>query len=352
VAAQKEISMRRLWIGIVMMLAIALVIAAAHPAAAQTSVVAEAQQLYDEGKAADAYFKLKSALSAGTIPSGQIIPAKELMARCLVKTGSRLEARELYKEILRQDPGYRPDPIRTPPDELEVYRQASKEVVAEQIVAGRRIPASIGFTIGTGSARNEDIAAIAVVQGGNDTFEGKGEFGGTVRFPLRPRWSMEIELLRLRATNHDALTAPDPGNPLIVPVSYVVTALPLIASVSYTAIPGERLRMHVFAGAGALLAATSDMKLLHDHGVLIPVTLAARETGPVLQAGLEGEYLLNPRFSMTARALLRHAATGELQYERPDYEVYDGFSESRLQGRTIDFSGYNVALGVRAYVGY
>jgi len=141
------------------------------------------------------------------------------------------------------------------------------------------------------------------------------------------------------------------GGGLVVPVDYEITAMPLVVSLLYTALPGTKTRVNVFGGLGALLAAESQMRLLHNHGVLIPVTIASRKTAPYVHAGVEGEYMVHPRFAVNLRALGRLAKTSELEYDNEDFEVYQ-VPESKLKGRNIDFSGYNVAVGVRAYVGY
>jgi len=42
--------------------------------------------------------------------------------------------------------------MTVPPDEMEVFNLALKEINAEQIEAGQRIPASLSFFYGTGPA--------------------------------------------------------------------------------------------------------------------------------------------------------------------------------------------------------
>jgi hypothetical protein len=65
-----------------------------------------------------------------------------------------------------------------------------------------------------------------------------------------------------------------------------------------------------------------------------------------------GELLVSPRFALTGNVIARYANSGELDWERPDFVVYQGVSDSRLGKRNADFSGLSAQLGVRAYIGY
>ena len=51
-------------------------------------------------------------------------------------------------------------------------------------------------------------------------FDVDPSFGAAVRFPIKPRWSLEIEMQRFRATNADTF----PGQQQ---AKYEITALPL-----------------------------------------------------------------------------------------------------------------------------
>ena len=56
--------------------------------------------------------------------------------------------------------------------------------------------------------------------------------------------------------------------------------------------------------------------------------------------------------ALTGQLLARSANSGELEWKRPDFEVYEGFPDSKLGGRSADFSGIAAHIGVRAYIGY
>jgi hypothetical protein len=308
---------------------------------AQASVLEEVQQLYNASQFDQAVTKLRDALSSGQVAGPEALKAKEWLGRCLVKAGNRVEAREAFKSLLRQDEGYRLDAVTVPPDEMAVFDQALKDITAEQIEAGRRIPASIEFFGGYGVWSNQDYTDL-LEAGGGEEFDGKGEFGGSVRFPIRPRFSLDISVLRLRATATDSF-------PNSTGLSYKLSALPLVLTGYYNVRPGDKLRVNVFAGIGPMLAAQAKLQLLF---FTVPLSLTAGKTGIYAHAGLEGEYLVHPRLSVTGRVAGRIARASELEYSQQQLIVYSGGPENDINGRDLDFSGMTFQLGLRGYIGY
>jgi hypothetical protein len=266
----------------------------------------------------------------------EALKAKELLGRCLVKTGSRIEAKEQFKNLLRQDGGYRLDATAVPPDEMEVFELARKAIVAEQIEAGQRIPASLSFYYGAGPGDNKSLGEVQKVYGGKSTLDVKPEFGGSVRFPLRPRWSLDLELSRLRATGKDTSA---------VPVKFEAATIPLIVSLYYTVMPGEKFRANVFLGAGRLLAASNSVELPFFG---VPLKLSDTKTGSYFHVGGEGEYMVMSKLSLTGRVLYRSATAKELFHT----STIKFFGTQPLQDRKVDFSGVEFAIGLRAYIGY
>jgi hypothetical protein len=310
----------------------------AQRAHAQASPVQEAQSLYGEARFDEAITKLRDALSTGRVTGADAVAARELLARCLVRTGNRIEAKEAFKGQLRAHPTYRPESGSMPPDEFEVYELARREYEAEQIEAGERVPASLSLHYGIGGGANEDLAEVAVAGGGEDQYDVDPSFGGAVRFPVRPRWSLEIEMQRFRATNADSF----PGDNQAL---YEITAMPLSLSLYYAALANPKWRVNVFGGLGMLLAATSSIRF--DFGTAT-LSLTDQKNGFYGHAGAEGEYLVHPRFAFFGRVLGRVATATDL-YEDTDLEAY---GTAQLSGREINFSGFGAHVGVRAYVGY
>jgi hypothetical protein len=221
---------------------------------------------------------------------------------------------------------------------MEVYALAREEFDREQIAAGERVPASIAFHFGVGSGDNEDLAEIAAAGGGEDKFDVDPSFGAAVRFPIRPRWSLEIEMQRFRATNADSF----PGDSKAI---YEITALPISVSLHYIAITNPKWRVNVFAGLGSLVAATSSIKFNLGSAIL---SVTDQTNGFYGHSGIEGEYLVHPRIAAFGRVLGRIANASDV-YKDNELEAY---GTAALEGREVSFNGFGAHAGVRAYIGY
>lgn len=306
---------------------------------AAAPALVEAQALYDGAKFSQAITVIRDALSTGKVTGDDAIEARALMARCMVKTGNRVEAKEGFKFVLRQDSGWRPDARTVPPDEQEVFELARKELTAEQIEAGKRVPASLSFSYGRGAGDNKDMAEIAVAGGGSDKYDTKPQIGGAVRFPIAQKFSLELELQRFRATNVD-------GNPPPNDVRYEITAYPISVSLYHSTFSRGRFRAYLFAGGGILSSALSSIEFADFGGT--PLTVSGQENGGYFHGGLELEALVHNRIGLTGRVMSRYAKADKVLDEF-DFLAYGIAS---LKDREINFSGFAATLGVRAYIGY
>jgi hypothetical protein len=324
----------------VAMLGVLMGVSAFAPLAAiaQTSPVAEARALYEQAQFDEAINLLRDALSTGRAAGADALAAREMIARCLVRKGNRIEAKEAFKGLLHLNPSYRPASGALPPDEMEVYELARSEFTAEQIEAGERVPASLAFHYGIGSGDNSDLAEIAAAGGGDDAYDVDPSFGGAVRFPVTPRWSLEIEMQRFHATNADTF----PGDNQAL---YEISALPLTLSLYYAAITNPKWRINVFGGVGSLLAATSSIRF--NLGT-VTLSVSDQTNGIYGHGGLEGEYLVHPRFAAYGRVLGR-VATASNVYKDNELEAY---GTAPLKDRDVSFSGFGAHVGLRAYIGY
>lgn len=307
---------------------------------AAAPAVEEAQKSYDGAKFEDAIAKLREALSSGQVTGSDAVAARALMARCLVKSGKRIEAKQAFKTVLRNDPGFTLDTVSAPPDEVEVFNLAAKEIQTEQIEAGQRIPASLGFHYGIGSGDNKDFAKLQKTNGGDDKMKSKPEFGVSVRFPLRPRWSLDLELARFRATGQDTVSSPNT-------VLFETSSIPMLVSLYYTAMSTPKLHVNVFAGGGPMVASRASIDL--NFGI-VRLDIADEKVGVMIHGGLEGEYMLMPKLSLTGRVQGRYAKA-ENFFKGSTLNLY-GPPESELKDKKVDFSGYGAYIGMRGYIGY
>lgn len=312
--------------------------AAATASATTTSPIADAQKLYDSAHFKDAVDKLRAALSNGLVSGSDAVSARALMARAMVKAGNRVEAKQAFKAVLRTDPAYRLDALEVPPDEMDVFKMALAEITQEQIEAGQRVPASLGFFYGVGSGDNKSVGELVKAGGGDDHLKSKPEFGVSVRFPVRPKLSLDLELSRFRSTGNDSFPSPNDTR-------FEATAIPMVASLYWTAIPGSKHRVNVFVGAGPMVASRASLSF---NFFTVRLNLAEEKVGAYLHGGVEGEWLLSPRLSLNGRVLGRYAKASKL-FKDSELTLY---SNAPLKNRDVDFSGFGAYVGLRAYIGY
>ncbi|MEO5989871.1 MAG: hypothetical protein ABIU54_11150 [Candidatus Eisenbacteria bacterium] len=319
-------------------------------AAITLAPLAEAQQLYNDSHFEQAATLLADALRTGRITGDDVNVARALRARCLAKLGRRLESKEAFKAVLRSDPGYRPDEMSVPPDELEMYRIARKEFQAEQVEAGKRYPSSIGFWAGKGQAVNQDLVDLASSAGAGpaDDFAANTEFGFSVRFPIKPRWSVDFEVARLLAETQDKLPSTRNAH-----ATYKAKALPLVVSVLRHFVDRPKLHVSGFGGVGLMMSeAIIEFPQSLVGGRVIPTQFVGEAIGKYAHLGFEAEYHLQPRLALAGRVLARYANSGELDWPRKDFELYESYPASLVGSRDMDFSGLAAHVGVRAYIGY
>ena len=313
---------------------VAAPVAGTSTAWAASPALEEAQALYDGANFADAIAKIRAGLSSGELAGNDAIAARALMARCLVKSGNRLEAKQAFKFVLRQQPGWRPD-ASVGPDEREVFELAQRELTAEQIEAGKRIPASLSFNMGPGSGDNEDMADFATQLGAaKGEYDNKPQIGGAVRFPVTRTLSLELELQRLRATNQADETELE------------ITAYPVFVSLYHSTYSRSMFRANLFVGGGLLSSAISKLEIdLNTGSGTVPISLSGQKNGAYFHGGLEAEFLAHPRLAVTARMLGRYAKANSVLDEYGELAV-------EYKDRDIDFSGFAATFGLRAYIGY
>lgn len=321
---------------------IPVMLPALTPAAAQaqSSDLAAAQKRYDAGMFAEAAAMLEEALAGGRILGGDIIAAKELLARCQTKAGDEAGSRRTFLSLLRQDPLYRPDALRVPADEMFAYEAARRIFDAEQERASQRLPASLGVFIGVGSGANEDFGEYVALGGGPKEFDNKPMFGLGVRFPLRPRLSLDLELQRFNATNEDSATG-------FRKAEFELSSLPLVFSLHWLVRDAAKWRASAFVGGGPMLNSYAGDKFPFTSTIAVRVT--DTKVGTYLHGGLEGEYLLSPKLSLNARALVRSAKATEM-FSGSTFTQYG--SGTSIGDRDLDFSGVALSVGVRGYIGY
>ena len=129
-------------------LQIALLLAPAlspSPAAAQTPASAKPPvqrgiDFYEQSRFDEAIALLQALVDRGELSGDEDMKAREILARSYVKKGNEEKARDMFKSLLRRDANWRPDPIRVPPDETQVFDKALTEFQAEAPVPSKPAP--------------------------------------------------------------------------------------------------------------------------------------------------------------------------------------------------------------------
>jgi hypothetical protein len=320
-------------------------------AADPVTPVAQGTDLYNQGKFKEAVDLLKAAFDKGEVKPVDLGTARELMARSMVKADMRGPAREAFVAILRKDAAYRPDPNKVPPDEVAVFNEALRDFQSEQLEQGRRIPASVGGFFGYGMYKPKQINDAIVKYtadletGGQEEIKGGSDFGGSVRFPVRSGLSLDLEIVRLRASVSDSGSV----SQHVEPQDYEISAIPIVANLYYTAFSRPRLRANLFAGAGPMF---TQFRYGFSFFPGIPFTLSGNKTGFCGQLGAEAEYLVTPRIAVSGRVLGRMASASKVySFKWPD-PTDDDQLFSRFDGKNVSFSGLAFNIGLRAYIGY
>jgi hypothetical protein len=261
------------------------------------------------------------------------------MARCQVKSGDVAGAQKTFLALLRRDPLYQPDATRVPPDEMEAFAAARRAFDLERERERQRIPACLGFFFGVGSGGNEDFGEFVASGGGDDKYDNKPALGGYVRFPIRPRLSIQLELQRFRATNQDSVTGFNHRD-------YEITAIPISVGVHWLVAQRPKWRAAAFAGGGPMLETLSSMEFSF---IVLRLSASDSKVGTYLHAGAEGEYRVHPRFSLDARVLGRYAKAAGLSVLETN--AFDYTPTVRIADRDVSFSGFAAHVGVRVYIG-
>src|SRR5688572_10066733 len=76
--------------------------------------VQRGQEYYDQSRFDEAIGLLRDLVDRGALSGDELLRAREILARSYVKKGYPVQAREMFRAILDQNPAYRPDPIRVP----------------------------------------------------------------------------------------------------------------------------------------------------------------------------------------------------------------------------------------------
>ncbi len=134
------------------------VVSYAQTSGTQRPPVQRGQEYYEQSRFDEAITLLRDLVDRDQLSGETLQKARELLARSYVKKGYPVQAKEMFKAILRVTPDWRPDPIKVPPDETAVFDQALKEFQTEQVAPPPPPPPPVKQET-AGAARNVQAGA-------------------------------------------------------------------------------------------------------------------------------------------------------------------------------------------------
>ena len=131
-------------------------------------------------------------------------------------------------------------------------------------------------------------------------------------------------------------------------LSLLFAALALVKAAGYIV---QRWTL-LYSGDGVVQGATyTDLKArlpaINLLFFVIPISISDSKTGFIVHGGVEGEWLVHKRLGVFGRGLLRSAKASGLDFGQ--INIYGG---GPMGQRDVDFSGFALHAGVRAYIGY
>lgn len=117
-------------------------VSSAQTTGAQRPPIQRGQEYYEQSRFDEAITLLRDLVDRGQLVGEDLQKARELLARSYVKKGYPVQAKEMFKAILRTMPDWRPDPIKVPPDETAVFDQSLKEFQTEGAAPPTPAPAT------------------------------------------------------------------------------------------------------------------------------------------------------------------------------------------------------------------
>jgi len=163
------------------------------------------------------------------------------------------------------------------------------------------------------------------------------EYGGSIRYGISPKASLDYELNLLNGKGKTDVTSPATGT-----IEIKTTGLAGPLSLYYELGKSDKSAFNFFIGAGPMFG--TKFKVTTTSGSTTTVDESAKKTGLYAHAGFEGDYMLSKSFAITARALGRYAKAKNVTWTDPT-------DPSVVLVKDVNLSGGAFSLGLRAFFG-
>jgi len=163
------------------------------------------------------------------------------------------------------------------------------------------------------------------------------EYGGSLRYGISPKASLDYELNLLNGKGKTDLT-----NPAGEKVEVKTTGLAGPLSLYYELGKSDKSAFNFFVGVGPMFG--TKFKIKASDSSTTVTDEAKSKTGLYAHAGFEGDYMLSESFAITARALGRYAKAKNVTWTDPT-------DPSNVIVKDVNLSGGAFSLGLRAFFG-
>jgi hypothetical protein len=163
------------------------------------------------------------------------------------------------------------------------------------------------------------------------------EYGGSIRYGISPKASLDYELNLLNGKGKTDITSPGPEK-----FEIKTTGLAAPLSLYYELGKSDKSVFNFFVGVGPMLA--TKFKFTESNSTTSVTDEAKSKTGLYAHAGFEGDYMLSKSFAITARALGRYAKAKDVTWTDPT-------DPSNVIKKDVNLSGGAFSLGLRAFFG-
>jgi outer membrane protein W len=188
---------------------------------------------------------------------------------------------------------------------------------------------SLGANFGLGTYSNGELNDALNSTGIKEVKDG-WEYGGTLRYGLSPKTSLELEGMSMngKSTTTEGTTSLDVHTKALgLPVNFL-----------YALSQNETHDFNLLIGAGPMLNTKITTKL-EDTGSSSEDNSASK-TAFMAQGGFEGDYLLSRQFALSARVLGRFAKADNVDVDS---------SDPSAGNIDINMSGFAASLGMRVF---
>lgn len=325
------------------MLAVAAGAAPSRASTAEgTRVLLSARRLFARAQYSDAVDSLRAAVASRAIDGDDVARANALVARCMVRDGNDLVGGEIFKGVLRADPGYRFADGELDAHESEVFARARTAWEDERAIEARNVrrewrePASVILGGGLRGASNPDFRSLLEQNGGRELND-HPEWLAAMRIPFRPKWSLQVEVTRIEQRA-------EVDYPSTLVFDLKVRAIPVVASLYWKAVETASGSTQLFAGVGPLADAEVHMR---STGTSNGGELIGRADGWYGHLGAEHEEMIRPRVGLSLRAMARLARSESVDLG----PVFGAPSALDVNGRAISFRGIAIQAALHFHIG-